>query len=96
MAPRIDDPIAVPGRDLAALTRSLSKRFAHHPPMEHVPGKTAIRDAVVDIAGCSEAEAERLVDQLERQGFVRYGGDPTRIEQERHAWVFAAEPQRAH
>ena len=46
------------------------------PPAGYVEGKGALRAAVVELLGCSELEAEQLVDTMETRGFIRYQGDP--------------------
>ncbi len=58
--------------DLGWLASRLHALFAESLPAEYVPGKTQMRDAVVGLLDCSAAEAERLVDCLEGDGWVRY------------------------
>jgi hypothetical protein len=62
--------------DLKELRRRLSEKFGMAPPAGYVEGKGALRAAVVELLGCSELEAEQLVDTMETRGFIRYQGDP--------------------
>ena len=57
------------------LRRQLEEHFAELPPAGYVPGKTALRAAVVRLLQCSALEAEQLVDTLETRGLIRYEGD---------------------
>lgn len=61
--------------DLGSLAARLHERFVDDLPAEYVPGKTLMRDAVVETLQCSVAEAERLVDCLEADRWVRYRAD---------------------
>ncbi len=57
--------------DLAELARMLA-RLPESLREGFVLGKTACRDAVLDEVGCSEVQAEDLVDTLVLQGFLRF------------------------
>lgn len=46
------------------------------PVMGFAEGKTVLRDQVVELLGCSELEAEELVDTMVARGFFRFSGDP--------------------
>lgn len=72
--------------ELVDLVRRLRRRFAHALPVGYLPGKTAIRDAVELELGCSELEAEELVDTLEMQRRVSFEGDPARPDDLECAW----------
>ncbi len=72
--------------DLAELTESLRRRFAGAAPIGYLDGRTALRDAVAAELGCSELEAEDIVDTLVARGFVRYEGDPRAALDEGRAW----------
>jgi hypothetical protein len=61
--------------DLASLARVLEDTVVHLPP-SYLGGKTAIRDTVMDRLRCSALEAERIVDRLERRGFLHYERRP--------------------
>jgi hypothetical protein len=67
------DPEAV---DLAALAERLIRQAPSSPISGYLVGKTWFRDAVVSDLGCSELEAERIVDTLVNRGFLTYSGDP--------------------
>jgi hypothetical protein len=80
--------------DLSALTSALARRFGRHLLASYLPGKTVMRDAVVEHLGCSAYEAEELVETLELQGYVRF---PHLEDQTHpltlHAWVIGGEPR---
>ncbi len=61
--------------DLNELRRKLRERFGGAAPRGYVRGKGELRVAVVELLGCSEAEAEQLVDTMEARGLIRYQGD---------------------
>jgi hypothetical protein len=58
--------------DLEALTRLLRRRLGREMEASYLRGRTILRDAVVEGLGCSECEAEELVETLELRGFVRF------------------------
>jgi hypothetical protein len=58
--------------DLAALAEGLAGAFAPGPIEGYVMGRTALRDAVAVRLGCSQAEAEALVDTMIGRGFLRF------------------------
>ncbi|MGB8330139.1 MAG: hypothetical protein WCE62_08410 [Polyangiales bacterium] len=60
--------------DLSELRRQLEERLRGAEPAGYVPGKGILRCAVVEILGCSEMEAEQLVDTLEGRNLIRYQG----------------------
>ena len=67
--------------DLAALTQMLRSTFG--PSVEgSVVGRTLLRDEVVRRLGCSELQAETLVDTLVDRGFV-----VRRESRERGVWL---------
>jgi hypothetical protein len=75
------------------LTRALRRRFAALPaPRGYVRGKTRIRNALMDMYGYSAMRAERLVDQLQSLGFIRYTGTPNRLDRGGHPWRFEPSP----
>jgi hypothetical protein len=60
-------------------------------PASYVLGKTRIRDKVMKQLGCSAAEAERLVDEMEARGLFRFQRrDGDRIERQPR-WRFFTE-----
>ncbi len=58
--------------DLAELLREVALRPA--PPPGYLAGRTAIRDSVSEIIGCSLLEAEQIVAQLEARRWIVYPG----------------------
>jgi hypothetical protein len=68
--------VALEDIDLDELRGQLAERFQGEGPSGYVPGKSALRAAVVAILECSELEAEQLVDTLESRLLIRYEGDP--------------------
>jgi hypothetical protein len=62
--------------DLAALAERLGRQAPSSAISGYLAGKTWFRDAVVSDLGCSELEAETIVDTLVNRGFLTYSGDP--------------------
>jgi competence protein ComEC len=48
----------------------------NEPPVGYLRGRSYFRDVIVHELGCSELEAEALVDTLEMNGYLRFTGDP--------------------
>jgi len=71
--------------DLAALCAALRRVF-DVPPSGYLRGRTAVRDAVVEHLGCSELEAEQLVETMIGLGFLRFQGDPTSAPESDEIW----------
>lgn len=63
--------------DLQRLTEELREKLAPGEPVGYLRGKSLMRDLLVQERGCSELEAEELVDTLEARGFLHFLGDPT-------------------
>jgi hypothetical protein len=63
--------------DLAALVERLRKQAASSAISGYLAGKTWFRDTVVSDLGCSELEAEEIVDTLVNRGFLTFSGDPS-------------------
>ena len=74
--------------DLDELTGALLERFAVAAPVGYLVGRTVIRDGVSGALGCSDLEAEQIVDTMIARGFVHYDGDPTTSEDEVRPWLF--------
>jgi len=72
--------------DLAELTSAVRRRFAGAGPLGYLAGRTALRDAVSLELGCSDLEAETIVDTLVGRGFVRYEGDPHAAVDDSRGW----------
>lgn len=68
--------IAPESIDLAELSFELGQHFDERAPVGYLEGRTILRDLVVDDLGCSELEAEELVDTMIARGFFRFSGDP--------------------
>jgi hypothetical protein len=78
--------LAVEEVDLAELTGALRARFAGSAPSGYLDGRTALRDAVTEELGCSELEAEEIVDTLVARGFAHYEGDPSAAMDDGRGW----------
>jgi hypothetical protein len=65
-------PLAVEDVDLHALAAAIRHRLGEHLEANYLRGKTILRDAVVERLGCSDVEAEQVVDTLEMNGLVRF------------------------
>jgi hypothetical protein len=72
--------------DLAELTAALRSRFAGAAPVGYLVGRTALRDAVAQELGCSQLEAEEIVDTMVGRRFVRYEGDPGAAVDDDRGW----------
>jgi hypothetical protein len=76
--------------NMSTLTEQLQECFAEDPPVDYVPGKTLLRDAVMTILGWQATEAEELVDSMENDGYIQFiRGDPFIIG---GAWTFEPRP----
>lgn len=62
--------------DLAELAQSLRERTPPGEPKGYLRGKAALRDMVRALLGCSELEAEDLVETMESRGYLRFEGNP--------------------
>jgi hypothetical protein len=60
--------------DLGRVAKELANVFEGGPPKGYLPGRTALRDAVVSKLACSQLEAEQIVDTMISRGFLRYEG----------------------
>lgn len=58
--------------------------------MGYLSGLTQMRNAIADASGCSLLTAELLVERLEREGYVTYGGDTYAPETIPSSWSIAA------
>lgn len=83
------DPASV---DLAHVTSELARVFGGNPPGGYLPGKTAFRDAVTELLGCSQLEAEEIVDTLIACGFLQYEGETVAGVDDVRAWRIIALP----
>ena len=60
--------------DLEDLAERLEQLFGEAPPLGYLLGRTAIRDAVSAYLGCSDLQAEEIVDTMVGRGFLKYEG----------------------
>jgi hypothetical protein len=81
--------------DLATLARELRQTAPPLPPA-YVPGKTALRDEVMHRLGCSAERAEALVDDLERQDFIRFESAALSQRGSAPRWKFPIVGARSH
>ncbi len=78
--------------DLSRLDLSdVAERIRRHipptePPVGYLRGRSYFRDVLVHELGCSEADAEALVDTLEMNGYLVFEGDPSRRSQAESRW----------
>ena len=57
-------------------------------PVGYLRGKAKMRDALVDLHGFSQLEAESVVDTLELQGYLHFLGDPRAPSEAESRWDF--------
>lgn len=76
---------SAPRSDLNQLAQHLEQTFQPEPPVGAVVGRTRIRDAVALERGCSQMEAEELVDTMVEQNLLRFESDAA----EPGVWRFA-------
>ncbi|BDG06177.1 hypothetical protein [Anaeromyxobacter oryzae] len=70
----------------------LAERIKRHipptePPVGYLRGRSYFRDVIVHEIGCSELEAEELVDSLEMNGYLRFEGDPSERSRAESRWA---------
>lgn len=70
-------PFEVEQVDLTKLARDLYRQFDKAPPLGYLLGRGVLRDAVVEQLGCSELEAENLVETLISLEYLTFKGSPT-------------------
>jgi hypothetical protein len=68
---RTSTRLLLPG-DLASVAAFLEERCGNDGPRGYVPGKTFLRNALVDSYGVSELQSEAIVDTMEREGWLTY------------------------
>jgi competence protein ComEC len=74
--------------DLAALRDDVRRALGPGEPIGYLRGKAQMRDALVDLHGFSQLEAESVVDTLELQGYVHFLGDPRAPSEAESRWEF--------
>ncbi len=74
--------------DLSDLAARLRRHIPPtEPPVGYLRGRSYFRDVIVHEIGCSELEAEELVDSLEMNGFLRFEGDPSERSRAESRWA---------
>ncbi|ABC81043.1 hypothetical protein [Anaeromyxobacter dehalogenans] len=74
--------------DLAALAERIQRHIpSTEPPVGYLRGRSYFRDVVASELGCSDLEAEELVDTLEMNGFLRFEGDPSARSRAESRWT---------
>jgi hypothetical protein len=66
------------------LTRTLARMFAKEPLTGFIVGRTAVRNAVADVLGCSRVEGEEVVDTLILRGRLVFARPPDNV----GSWTF--------
>ena len=64
--------------DLAEMARLIQRHIPpNEPPIGYLRGRSYFRDVITHELGCSEMEAEELVDTLEMNGHLHFEGNPS-------------------
>lgn len=64
--------------DLKQLAEMIRRHVPpNDPPVGWLRGRSYFRDVVAHELGCSDLEAEQLVDTLEANGYLRFEGNPS-------------------
>lgn len=77
---------------LPEVARWLHQRF-QPPPVDFEEGRRALRDAVAGQLGYSSEDADRLLDELERGGYLRYAAESRSIGGSPGQWILYASPE---
>jgi hypothetical protein len=78
--------------DLAELAQRILRHIpANEPPVGYLRGRSYFRDVITHELGCSDLEAEELVDTLEMNGFLRFEGDPSERSRAESRWAVLPE-----
>ncbi len=82
----------IEGLDLAEVAERIRRHIpATEPPVGYLRGRSYFRDVLVHELGCSDSEAEVLVDTLEMNGYLRFEGDPSRRSEAESRWAVLPE-----
>jgi hypothetical protein len=76
---------------LADVARWLHQRF-HQPPGDFEEGRRALRNALAGQLDCSPDEADGLLDELERSGYLRYAAEGRSIGGTPGQWIVYPSP----
>ncbi len=73
--------------DLMEVAERLRRHIPEgEPPVGYLRGRSYFRDVLAHELGCSELEAEELVDTLEMNGYLKFVGDPSVRSQAESRW----------
>ena len=72
--------------DLELLSQRLHDRVPTGEPRGYLRGKLTLREEVRQLVGCSELEAEQLVETLEGRGYLRFHGNPAERSEAMTPW----------
>lgn len=79
--------------DLAELAERIRRHIPPtEPPVGYLRGRSYFRDVITHALGCSELEAEELVDSLEMNGYLRFRGDPSERSEAESRWDVGPPP----
>lgn len=80
--------------DLAELATRIRRHIpANEPPVGYLRGRSYFRDVITHELGCSDLEAEELVDTLEMNGYLRFEGDPSERSRAESRWAVLPDPR---
>lgn len=78
--------------DLADLAQRIRRHIpVNEPPVGYLRGRSYFRDVITHELGCSDLEAEELVDTLEMNGYLRFEGDPSERSRAESRWTVLPE-----
>jgi competence protein ComEC len=73
--------------DLLEVAERLRRHIPEgEPPVGYLRGRSYFRDVLTHELGCSELEAEALVDTLEMNGYLKFTGDPSMRSRAESRW----------
>ena len=75
--------------DLAKVVRIFERRFGAALPQGYVLGRSMFRDAIVEELGCSELDAENLVDTMIGLGYLQFDGSPSEAIDNLEPWTIS-------
>ncbi len=88
--------MSIENLDLADVAERIRQHVpTSEPPVGYLQGRSFFRDLIVHEMGCSECEAEDLVDTLEMHGHLRFEGDPSAPTEAESYWEILPRPRPA-
>ena len=75
--------------DLAELAQNLKRRYGAATPQGYVLGQSMFRDAIAEQLGCSELDAENLVDTMIGLGYLQFKGSPSEAIDNLEPWTIS-------